>query len=1333
MSRASAKRSTTRAAGSRGAAVAATILRTLRVSRLAPLAVVACAMLASAAPASASVKHDLLSTFDHSATPSYTIIYPSGLGFDNSPSASSGQLWVGDGNNGVVERFSASGVYSCEVTGRGTTSATTPSATECDSSTAGTPSGDTGLRSGGPTVAVDQSNGDLYATSFVSGAIDRYDATGAFVARIPLPAGQPTGVVFDAAGDLLVTDISNQLIRKYDISAGTWSDFATGTGLSSFGTLESVAVDLDPSSSSYGNVYVAEGFPVNVVHVFDSSGTFLRQITGTPSGSFSRPSAVGVDPNSGDVYVGDSYTAPPGASSTLVLSQFDAAGQFLGQTQVPLATSAGDQVLSSIAFDTASGNIYVGQAGAVGIYGPGFVAPDLTVAPASNLTPTSVTLNGTVNPDGVQVTDCHFEWGTDTNYGNSAPCVEDPGSGSADVSVHADISGLSPGETYHFRLVASNAGGSNGSGDQSFGTLPRPTVSGARSSNLDANSVDLVAQVNPRGAATTYRFEYGTTTSYGSSTPVQNAGSGTSPVTAAVHLSGLSPNTTYHWRVVAENVAGTTTSRDHTFIYDTGGSPLPDNRAYEQVTPVDKNGSAFDRGFIYIAPPVPSRDGDRVTVNPIQCFAEAEACVANYLSQQGSLYALERFSDGWRPRQLSPPATQYEATSVRSTEADTGQALFAGRRTAADPTELVARLADGGLRRIGAVTAPGVTTTPGVRGVSASTDLSRVVFEESAALLDWPFDQTFHNPNDYVYTVLEYVAGASEPILVGVNGGRGSTDLIGECGTRLNKLSADGRTVIVTVNGQGNGGCSQPAPAVNEIYARIDESVTVKISGRSPDGCTVPQCQSSAPAPATFAAASVDGRRIVFRSAQQLTDDATDGSENLYLYDFSRPAGARLTAISAVASGTPGLGGVAAVNDSGTHVYFVARGALASEPNAANEDPEPGSHNLYLYERDGVHPGGRLVFIAQLDGADVSIWAGNFRATVTPDGRYLLLMSRSDLTDDGADSGATEVYRYDAQTAELTRVSVGERGFNGNGDETGPPCASVGSGGDCKSDALIATGMGGTTGLRSMSDDGRFVFFASPAALTPGATDYEPSGPVDFNTGDEYYRQNLYEWHDGRVSLIAAGRALPVYNSEQFSPLVGTDATGSNVFFKTQASLSGTDTDNGQLDIYTARICTEADPCIKPPVRASACSGDGCQGTPAGTPASPVAATVSFAGPGGSTSSRRLQVRVAKWVRGARFSIRVKTRSAGRITIRGRGIRSRTKTVSRAGTYKLTLSLTPAARRQLALRARRKAGRRSLAVGLRVGFAAPRSKANSVRVRVMVRPTKKHAKTGATK
>src|SRR5207249_4056488 len=90
---------------------------------------------------------------------------------------------------------------------------------------------------------------------------------------------------------------------------------------------------------------------------------------------------------------------------------------------------------------------------------------------ASAVTQTSATVNATVNPNGIQVSECRFEYGPSTAYGQSAPCAQSPGSGTSPVPVSAALESLSEGATYHFRIAATDANGTSFGSDWTFTTL----------------------------------------------------------------------------------------------------------------------------------------------------------------------------------------------------------------------------------------------------------------------------------------------------------------------------------------------------------------------------------------------------------------------------------------------------------------------------------------------------------------------------------------------------------------------------------------------------------------------------------------------------------------------------------------------------------------------------------------------------------------------------------------------------------------------------------------------------------------------------------------------
>ncbi len=186
---------------------------------------------------------------------------------------------------------------------------------------------------------------------------------------------------------------------------------------------------------------------------------------------------------------------------------------------------------------------------------------------ASSLSPTSATLGAEVNPNGSEVSECEIEYGTTLSYGSSVRCSTSPGSGGSLVAVSAPVTDLTAGTIYHFRISATNAGGTSKGGDRTFETLHSPSVQTGVATSISRMAATLHASVNPNGdQVSECMLEYGTTMSYGSSSPCSPApGSGISLVAVSASVSELAANTTYHFRIVATNAGGTSEGNDETF------------------------------------------------------------------------------------------------------------------------------------------------------------------------------------------------------------------------------------------------------------------------------------------------------------------------------------------------------------------------------------------------------------------------------------------------------------------------------------------------------------------------------------------------------------------------------------------------------------------------------------------------------------------------------------------------------------------------------------------------------------------------------------------------
>lgn len=192
------------------------------------------------------------------------------------------------------------------------------------------------------------------------------------------------------------------------------------------------------------------------------------------------------------------------------------------------------------------------------------VPPSATTTSASDIASTAATLNGSVNPGGA-ATRYWFDLGTSTAYGSRVPPTPgDAGSGTAETPVSAAATGLAPGTTYHYRLVAEGPGGTATGSDQTFTTPSPPVATTGAATGVGVESATLNATVDPRGSATTFVFEYGTTTAYGRRVPLTpgTAGSASQPLAVATPVSGLKPGTTFHYRVVATSGAGQAAGAD---------------------------------------------------------------------------------------------------------------------------------------------------------------------------------------------------------------------------------------------------------------------------------------------------------------------------------------------------------------------------------------------------------------------------------------------------------------------------------------------------------------------------------------------------------------------------------------------------------------------------------------------------------------------------------------------------------------------------------------------------------------------------------------------------
>jgi hypothetical protein len=1221
----------------------------LRSAVCAIVVLAACAL--SAAPASATVTHKFLKQLTGFSRVVEIAVGPVGpLG----SASEKGALFVADHNAGVAVRLSSAGVglpFECKTA-------------ECGKyiegdELKGTPSGQF---QGVDGIAVNDETGEIYVSA--SNAVDIYASSGEFLGAITeVPASAPVvvkgsfveiaGLAFDQkSGELYVADerTASDTVEVFKTKAGGGGEFTAQLGsgvLSDHGGLyQSVAVS--ETGLLAGTVYVSERLgnaEGEGVAVFNSLGVHEATWTGalTAAGSFGiQPVHVGVDPVSGHVYVTNGQRQAVNELPQSGLVEEKALGQLTGTPSGPfngLRTVAVD----GVAGGSSLGDLYVGDESVIDVFGPDATLPNVESKAVSKVTPTSATFNGEVTTKGETLAaTCAFAWGTTTALEQAAGC-EPPGvPGESELAEHRTVTGLLPDTTYFYRLQASNENGTD-TGEESppvSFTTPGPTVENS-ASDVASTSATLDASIEPNNSPTSYYFEYGPTAAYGSDVPLApgvTIGAGKGAVEVDQHVQGLTASATYHYRVVAVSELSLEVSpgkfeakveafagADQTFTTQAAGSELvlPDNRAWEMVSPAAKEGALIE-GFVFQGGTVQaSADGSAfsyLTAPPTEAEPQGNTNSAQDLSWRAP-------GGGWSTRDIAPPNEQStgvaegRGNNYRLFSSDLSLAVVDsfGKFTPLSPEAseqtpyLHTDFSGVGDPCVSECYRPLVTGKPGYADVppgtqfacgtnfslicspgfvDASPDLSHIALlsnGSAAELTEIHVEKGVERGETggmYEWSAGEPPSERLQPLYLLPKSEGGFGVYAGFPSVVGHQLADDGSVFF------DHGGHLYLNDVAKGESVRLDVAQGVTEPGEGG---------------AKFLYASTDGSTVLFSDSEQLTKTPGGG---VYECRIAEVAGVptcgrlQLTGLTGLfellSEGGLNVGALVGGSEDASYLYFVSR-ARSSEPK------------LYVYHYTGS--GWTQTLIAAFD-------RGLSVMRVSPNGRWLAFMSSQELTGynthnalsglPGEEVGQQdqEVYLYDAAADRLVCASCNPTGARPAGAQSEGGNVTGGSYGNewfagsipawthYEGHSFQTNSPGEEDGTlyqsRYLSDSGR-LFFNSHDALVPqdvnGTWDvyeYEPPGVGGCSTSSLTFSERS----GGCVDLISSG------TSAEESAFLDASENGSDVFFLTTAQLGPQDRDTA-MDVYDAHECTAVAPCSATVTTPPPCTtGDACKAAP---------------------------------------------------------------------------------------------------------------------------------------
>jgi hypothetical protein len=1158
-----------------------------------------------------------------------------------------GDVYVLDQGNDRVEWFNAAGTkFEGQFTG-----SETPAASFLE------PEG----------IAVDNdllsaSHGDVYVVDVGHAVVDRFSAAGKYEGQLTGTCASPGelppacvgssfvpfedlhGVAVDPSGDVWVRRSSKERdLDEFSATGMFLREFSTERGAE-----PGIAVD------AAGNVYAVTG--VRQVVRFSSA---LGEAIG-PFDEEGSVQALAVNPASGDLLVDQG-------------SDIQLFGASAGPESVALQTFSGAGLSESrgVAVNGTTGTAYATQAGADDVKIFDFVPlPAVEPVEPAAVSETAVVVHGSIDPEGAEVSECKFEYGTEPGVftGVQACAQATPFTGSAPVPVSATLTGLEQRETYHFRLSVVIGGAAVSSRELAFYTLSKPLVSEVKVSSVGAGQATISGQLNAGGLASSYRVEYGTSVGYGGLTEEVSVGAPQGPVGVQAQLRGLAPGTTYHFQLVAVNAFGAATSGDMTFATAVIGEAfsLPDSRAYETVSGTNSPNEVYVLDTPLV---VPSASEDISTELPVRAAGDGEAVA--YVAEPGTsggtgvtgngegnefLATRDPAQRGWDVSDITPTPSAngeqeaaspiYEGLSpdlsVGVLEAESQP--FAARAQPQGPAPCYAlyKNNDGLLSgEYGALFTK--TATPdfcgflfspsdspqllsfagGNEGAAGVAGYSHLLFQSPAALSGETVEATAGGEGNNLYEsvggVLEVVNllpdNTPDPdatfgsLPVEVPSFRRSHPDLGDV------VSADGSRVVWSDVGSG------------DLSVREDGLVTVAVSagrarflgasgrGAGPDGFDV------------FYSEGGEGEQTLWRFSFERYEQALSGGVSV----AQAEVGAREMLVSKGTGGeNAAVQGVLGVSDDGGWVYFVADGVLASNANSQGEKAsvracgEAGGEERLGHLPAGVgcnlyvaHEG-KIEYIAALAALDNDFErAFESGPLVLGDWQPELGSRTAEVT---AGGGAL-VFQSTQQLTGYDDTGLDDRGKEPErGVEVFVYEAGVGAAGrlfcaSCSPSGAPPSASAFGASYLPMSENATFLRrWVSGDGSRVFFDTFQPLVSQDTNE-----TQDVYEWEqEGTAGCPVAtsvfGGCVSLISggaSSDRSYLEDADSSGGNVFFTHRGQLGPGALPEDKTDLFDARVDGGF------PEVPVVCSGASCEGAPLqAAPVFALAPTVGFSGLG---------------------------------------------------------------------------------------------------------------------